>query len=233
MRSPPNPDPMILTVHDVPRPELMPQDRRTRIGRVKMLLILLACAAPVLASYFTYYVIRPQGHGNYGQLIDLQPLIPPTEKLLLRDLDGQRVAPSALKGQWLLVVVAGADCPAGCEQALWLQRQLRESLGRDKERVERVWLVLGDAPVRREILPAMQGARVLRAAEAQVAEWLHPESGRRLGDHFYLVDPLGRWMMRFPPEPDAKRVRRDLDRLLRASSFWDNDGLQPAQEGPR
>ena len=40
-------------------------------------------------------------------------------------------------------------------------------------------------------------------------------------------------MMRFPPQPDAKRVRRDLDRLLRASSFWDNDGLQPAQEGAR
>ncbi len=36
---------------------LSPQ--RRRYGRIKMLLLLLVCAAPIIASYFTYYVIRP------------------------------------------------------------------------------------------------------------------------------------------------------------------------------
>ena len=47
----------------------------------------------------------------------------------------------ALKGQWLLVSVSGGACDASCEGHLYLQRQLRESLGREKDRVDWVWLV--------------------------------------------------------------------------------------------
>ena len=34
---------------------------QTRRGRMQMLFLLLACAAPVIASYFAYYVIKPEG----------------------------------------------------------------------------------------------------------------------------------------------------------------------------
>ena len=36
-------------------------DERTRRGRLQMLFLLLACAAPVIASYFAYYVIKLEG----------------------------------------------------------------------------------------------------------------------------------------------------------------------------
>ena len=51
-------------VSDSLSPEELRQ--RTRRGRLKMLAILLICAAPVIASYFTYYVIRPEGRTNYA-----------------------------------------------------------------------------------------------------------------------------------------------------------------------
>jgi hypothetical protein len=35
---------------------------------------------------------------------------------------------------------------------------------------------------------------------------------------------MGELMMRMPAEPDPSRVKRDLGRLLRASSSWDNAG---------
>jgi hypothetical protein len=35
---------------------------------------------------------------------------------------------------------------------------------------------------------------------------------------------MGNWMMRFPADLDPKQAKRDLNRLLRASSFWDNAG---------
>jgi len=38
-------------------------------------------------------------------------------------------------------------------------------------------------------------------------------------DHIYLVDPLGNLMMRFPRDPDPARVIKDIQRLLRSSSF--------------
>ena len=54
--------------------------------------------------------------------------------------------------------------------------------------------------------------------------WLRPAEGAALEDHLYVVDPMGEWMMRMPADPQPQKVKRDLDRLLRASSFWDTPG---------
>jgi len=35
---------------------------------------------------------------------------------------------------------------------------------------------------------------------------------------------MGEWMLRVPADPDPARAKRDLDRLLRASSSWDLPG---------
>ena len=65
---------------------------------------------------------------------------------------------------------------------------------------------------------------MLHLSEADLGAWLQPAQGQRLSDHLYVVDPLGNWMLRFPADIDPKRAKRDLDRLLRASSFWDQPG---------
>src|SRR5262245_3810891 len=79
--------PLNLSVHSLPNPAL-PVDRRTRLGRAKMLLVLLVCAAPVIASYFTYYVIRPGARANYGTLVEPKAL-PDAALLPLTDLEGR------------------------------------------------------------------------------------------------------------------------------------------------
>ncbi|MBH1957719.1 hypothetical protein [Polaromonas sp.] len=196
----------------------------TRSGRWKMMLVLLVCASPVVASYFAYYVIRPEGRRNFGELIDPQRPLP---VMATESLDGKTGQLTALKNQWLLLSVAGGACDAHCEQNLYFQRQLRESMGREKERMDRVWLVNDTAPVRAALLPALASATVLRVAPGDVAQWLEPAPGKRLQDHLYLVDPLGNLMMRFPADMDADaaaKAKRDLERLLRASSSWDKEG---------
>ena len=132
--------------------------------------------------------------------------------------------PASLRGQWLLVVVADGPCDERCESLLYMQRQLREGLGREKDRVDRVWFVTGNAPVRADLLPAMQRATVLYAPGAALAQWLAPAAGESLQNHLYLVDPIGRWMMRFPENAQPAKVKRDLERLLRASASWDQPG---------
>jgi len=194
----------------------------TRTGRWKMLAVLLVCAAPVIASYFTYYVIRPEGRRNYGELVDPQRPLP---ALAAVSPDGQRIELPALKGQWLLVSVAGGACDAVCQQHLYFQRQLRESLGREKDRLDRVWLVNDEAAIPPALNTALQGATVLRVAGLE--QWLQPAAGQQLADHLYVVDPIGNWMMRFPARMDAAgaaQAKRDLERLLRASSSWDKAG---------
>lgn len=220
----PPPEPLSFTVHSMPAPVLAEQ-RRTTLGRLQMILVLLVCAAPVIASYLTYYVIRPTRHANYGDLIEPNRPLPTATELPLQDLQHQPVDPASLRGQWLLVMVADGPCDERCEALLYMQRQLREGLGRDKDRVDRVWFVTGNAPVRAEVLPAAtQQATVLRAPRAALARWLEPAAGESLQNHLYLVDPIGRWMMRFPENAQPAKVKRDLERLLRASASWDQPG---------
>lgn len=216
------PEPVGLTVHAVTLPEVA--KRRRLGGRLQALLVLLACAAPVIASYFTYYVIRPDGRSNYSTLIEPAREVP--ADLALRTLDGRAVAAASLRGQWLLVVAGPAACDAACEARLYAQRQLREMLGRERDRLDKVWLVTDDAPVRPELRAALEeaGVQMLRVPAPALARWLEPAAGQALEAHLYVVDPMGKWMMRPPVEPQPARLKRDLDRLLRASSSWDTPG---------
>lgn len=218
-------EPLGLTIHSLPTPQdaMVADSRRTRSGRVKMLLVLAICAAPVVASYFSYYVLRLQGHASFGELVQQRPL----PAVAATTLDGASVPLTSLKGQWLLVTVAGGACDAQCERHLYLQRQLRESLGADKDRVDDVWLVSDTQPVPPALASALRRASVLRVPQSQLAAWLSPDQGHQLSDHIYLVDPLGNWMMRFPASLDVatgSKARRDLERLLRASASWDRPG---------
>ena len=242
-----------LTVHSMPSPQqtLEGDGQRTATGRWKMILVLLVCAAPVIASYFMYYVVRPDGRRNFGELIDPQRPLPDQPVV---NLAGQASNLRALKGQWLLVSVAGGGCDEACTRHLYLQRQLRESLGKNKDRLDWVWLVSDDQPVQPKLREAItgvsggsssdslsassnvspsvspNGAAVLRVPQQQLGAWLQPASGRQLADHLYLVDPMGNWMLRFPAAldlPAAAKAKRDIERLLRASDSWDQPGRQP------
>ena len=213
-------------MHNLPAPDavLARQARRTRAGRWQMLLLALVCAAPVIASYYSYYVARPEARRSFGELIEPQRPLPTASAT---DLSGRPVELTSLKGQWLLLSVAGGACDAACENNLYLQRQLREGLGKGKDRLDWVWLVSDDARLPEALLPALGQATVLRVPPAVLADWLAPAAGQALTEHLYVVDPMGHWMMRFPAGLDkagAGRAKRDLERLMRASASWDQAG---------
>ncbi|MCY7314348.1 MAG: hypothetical protein LH480_01605 [Rubrivivax sp.] len=222
-------EPLSFTVHGIAAPDLADPAqhaaRRTVSGRLKMLLVLAVCAAPVVASYFTYFVIRPEGRSNYSSLIQPSRSIPAA--LPLQALDGRVVAATSLRGQWLLVAVAPSTCDAACDKRLFMQRQLRQMLGREKDRLDKLWLVTDNGPLTPALQQALAGpvpVQVLRVPREALAAWLTPEPGRTLDEHLYLVDPMGEWMLRVPAAPEPGRVKRDLERVLRASSSWDTPG---------
>jgi hypothetical protein len=218
--------PLGLTVHSMPMPAdvALTEGARTRVGRWKMLFVLLICASPVIASYWTYYVIRPEGRRNYGELIEPQRPLPAVST---SSLTGESSPLTALKGQWLLISVASGACDAPCQQRLYFQRQLRETLGKDKDRLDRVWLIQDDGPVSASLMPALTQSSVLRVNSKDLTDWLLPTKGQSVENHLFLVDPLGNLMMRFPANMDvagAAKAKRDLERVLRASAFWDTPG---------
>jgi cytochrome oxidase Cu insertion factor (SCO1/SenC/PrrC family) len=216
--------PLSFTVHSMPTPDL--SARRTAAGRLKMLAVLAICSAPVIAAYIIYFVIGLEGRTtNYSEFVTPTREMP--EALPLRNLAGQPVLASSLRGQWLIVVVADGACDAGCESHLLLQRQVQEMLGNDKPRVDKVWLIPGEAAPRAELLKAIAPGRashVLQVPAEALSQWLKPSDGHRLDEHVYLVDPKGQWMMRTPVDPEPVKLKKDLERLLRASASWDQPG---------
>lgn len=215
-----NDQPLGMTVHTLPQPSAS----RTKHGRLKMLLVLLLCASPVIASYITYYFIRPEGRRNFGELIDPQRPVP---NLSATTLDGKSVNVQTLKGQWMLVSISGGACDTSCQNHLYLQRQVRETLGKEKDRLDWVWFVSDAAPVPDALRPALKGATVLRLPAEQLGTWMQAANGKQLADHIYVIDPMGNWMMRFAPGFDAEsavKAKKDLERLLKASAFWDKAG---------
>ena len=225
-KTPDTSHPLGMTVYDLPLPaEVVQADaKRTSMGRLNMLLVLLACAAPVVASYITYYWVRPEARRNYGELI--QPTRP-TPSIAVTRLDGSDMKLTDLKGQWLLVSVAGAACDEPCQQRLYLQRQILVGLGKERPRTEWVWLVNDKAEIPNTLLPGLEEATVLRVDPKALAQWLQPEANKKLEDHLYMVDPMGEWMMRFPAQLNAEgalKAKRDMERLLLASASWDGPG---------
>jgi hypothetical protein len=186
--------------------------------------VLLVCAAPVIASYLTYYVIRPQTFRHFGELI--QP-VQPIPDIMAQSIDGKSLKLTQLKGQWLIVSVASGACDAMCQNNLLLQRQIRATLGREADRTDWVWLVNDNTEISPMLQAGLTDAVVLRVAADELSKWLVPQTGHGLNEHLYLIDPHGNWMMRFPAglqKEQAPDLKRDWDRLLRASVHWDKAG---------
>ena len=127
----------------------------------------------MIASYTLYYVVRPTGGATaYSDLI--QPTVP-MPAVPAQPLDGG--APQVLRGlagQWLLVVVDSGACAEACEQRLFMQRQLREMMGRERDRIDKVWLVTDDGP----LAPALRAAVEAQPAHSEddFQPWQHEPS---------------------------------------------------------
>jgi hypothetical protein len=174
-----------------------PQQRKR--GRRMLWLVLLVCASPMIASYFTYYVLKPEKRNNYGTLI-------------------KPVALEQFKGKWVMLMAAPGACGEACRKQLFAMRQLRTMQGKEMERIERVWLITDSEPLDTLVIREFDGTHMLRADGSVVANWLPADPGTGVGDHIYMIDPLGHLMMRFPKDPDPRKVYKDIYKLLKASS---------------
>lgn len=205
-------------------------------GRWKLLAVIAVCAAPLIASYLTYYVIKPEGRTNYGALLDPRAFPIPAslggaafdtnvanksassnQSTTNQSASSQPIGLAAYKGKWMLLQVHSSDCQSDCEKKLHDMRQLRLAQGKEMTRLERVWLVTDNQPLQMPRWQEYQGTQLLRVDLAVVQSWLPVEKGTVASDHLYVIDPLGNLMMRFPKNADPNKIKKDLAKLLRAS----------------
>ena len=213
-------EPLHMTVYSLPPPQDVGHTASVATGRWTLLAIMLVSSIPVCLAYFAYWFVQPQGRAGLGEFISPAR---PVGQLLGQTLDNVPQPLAALKGRWLLVSVAGGACADHCQKQLFIQRQLWATLGNEKDRVGRLWLIDDQALVEPALRQAMGDAVILRVSSEQLSAWLGDAGGKLPSDFLFLVDPLGNAMLRFPglvSVAQAGQMHRDLDRLLRATASW-------------
>ncbi|MFZ4378192.1 MAG: hypothetical protein ACOYN1_00405 [Polynucleobacter sp.] len=190
---------------------------RTRRGRIQMLLLLLACASPVIASYLAYYVFKLDGgKTNFGTLVYPAQEFNPAWFAL------------PVQGKWTLLIARPAgECQIKdekCIEALFLMRQTRVAMGRESKRVQLLWVNTDGKPVDPEVLKAYdQTAAGLQVVpmpadpklRADFEGWLNQEGA---GQQIQLIDPSPAKMMYFPVTNSPKEfsaMKKDLEKLLK------------------
>ena len=210
-----------MIVQDVQRPPAPPKRKMWPLYA-----ILLMSLAPVVAALLAYFApqlgFRPDGHTNYGRLLDPQRPLPTAQALPVTTLDENAFDLASLKGQWVLVTSDQAACPESCVRKLFILRNSHASQGKNVERLSRVWFVTDDGTVPDTVLEAYRGTHMLRADQAALAAFLaadHAEAERAeaLHGHMWIIDPLGNLMMEFPRDADPIEVRDDIIKLLKNS----------------
>lgn len=178
-------------------------------ARTTLMLIALVAAFPPVAAFVAYYYWQPAKRMNHGDLIEPIPL--PAGPM--KTAQGGAFDFAAMKGKWVLLHADSGACGERCRAKLYAMRQVRTAQGKDMLRVERVWLLTDDEPPAPALLAEYAGMHVLRAAGSPQLAVL-PAPRDRMA-HLYVVDPMGRLMLRFPENPDPRGMIRDMERLLR------------------
>jgi cytochrome oxidase Cu insertion factor (SCO1/SenC/PrrC family) len=201
--------------------------RKTRSLTSLWVLIALFALPPMAAWLFFFNPDwLPDGRTNHGTLIDPPR---PLATLQLQTPDGNPFVWDDLQGQWTMTLVSEGGCDAACIEALIEVRQLRRATGANRQRIERLLILLRDQQGRLEIpnLTGLEGTRVALADSAQRGELLSlfPIELAEQAIPLFLIDPqLDLMMTHDTSQIPAKQILQDLEKLLKASQGWVKGG---------
>jgi cytochrome oxidase Cu insertion factor (SCO1/SenC/PrrC family) len=194
-----------------------PNVRRSR--RILLTLLVLFFGSLAGAALLYYSGFQPGGSTSHGELV--QPVRPLPETALLSAED-QTLDATILRSKWSLAYVGPGGCDARCREALTMTRQVRLALGKDSERVQRVFFVTGqccDLQYLRAEQPDLITARLDEDSDRELlalfpgtATQSASEAGR-----IYIIDPLGNLMMSYERGVAPKGMLEDLKKLLKLS----------------
>ncbi|NNC76635.1 MAG: hypothetical protein HKN77_01655 [Woeseiaceae bacterium] len=182
-----------------------------RTGRVQVVLIATVFFGPLLLAAWLYYggsFFQPAGRANHGAL--LEPIVN-----IVDEVPATRLYP-AHDGKWLLLYQHDGACLKECREALYTIRQLRLMLGREMERVVRIFLH-DDTPLDTVFPDAEHEGLVTLNDPATSALIKSKKPGELQAGGYYLVDPQGNLVMYFHAGLPAGEIVDDIKRLLRLS----------------
>lgn len=183
----------------------------TAKGRVQFLLIAAVFLGPLALAAWLYFAgqdLTPAGRTNNGAL--LQPIVN------LADTLPDSALHAHADGYWVLLYANEAACDDACAHSLYTLRQSRLMLGKEMDRLVRVFLH-GDT-VPDTVLLADEHKGLVALQDNGLKDLLDKKKPTDLeAGGYYLVDPLGNLVLYFRPDIDPSAMVEDIKHLLELS----------------
>lgn len=182
---------------------------KRRLSRWTLVLVAVMFLSPfIVALILNRTGWHPDATRNHGELIE-----PPEAlgDLALTGVDGQSLPLANLDHRWTWLVRVPGQCDHACIERLDEIHRVRRSLHRHAPRLV-IRLIAAEPSSLPELPPDLRplsnaSIDALNAAAPRIA--LAPDwTG-------FLVDDKAYLMLHFPPELEARLIRRDLGRLIR------------------
>jgi hypothetical protein len=188
----------------------MTTDKKSR-GRMQLLLVAAVFIGPLALAAWLYFAgqdLTPEGRTNSGVL--LQPIVNLPEALPESPLHAHN------DGHWVLLYANPAACDEACEFSLFTLRQSRLMLGKEMDRLVRVFLHGDSAPD--TVLLANEHEGLITLQDSSLSDLL---ANKRPADleagGYFLLDPLGNLVLYFRPDIDPSAMVGDIKHLLELS----------------
>lgn len=180
-------------------------------ARLQLLLIALVFIGPLILAVWLYFggsALQPEGRTNHGEL--LEPIVN------IRDAVPESPLHEHNDGHWLLVYPNEGVCDAACEFSLYTVRQSRLMLGKEMDRLGRVFLHGESLPDTVYLADEHEG--LIALSDRRINTLLNNKRPKAVSaGGYYLVDPLGNLVMYFPPEIEPSDMVEDIKHLLKFS----------------
>jgi len=180
-------------------------------GRLQLSIIALVFFGPLIFAAWMYMTgqLQPAGSTNHGELLDpvvnLRDYLPDSSPIL-----------SVAGAPWRLLYANDASCNDPCREALYRLRQIRLMMGKDMDRVDRIFLHGESLPDK--VLLDDQHRGLITISDKVLGELLEERRPKELPPGgIYLVDPLDNLIMYFSPGIVPGGMADDLKHLLELS----------------
>ncbi|WP_422410095.1 MULTISPECIES: SCO family protein [unclassified Endozoicomonas] len=200
----------------------MKRVKKTKSRWQLALVILMPSLAMGLAWYFYFFGTQfvPDGRTNKGEL-----LLPPASfQSMTLEKNNEMFDLQGLEGRWGVLVFGDDACSdQACQEALYQTRQAHLALGRDSDRVVRLFISSSSNPeLNKRLLSEHPDLIWLGSRKESVLNALGKNPGEKREwptNGFYIVDPLGNIMMKYQPGQYGGDLLKDLRKLLKASNI--------------
>ena len=186
-------------------------DAPRKSGRVQLLLIAAVFIGPLIVAAWLYSggsTMQPTGRSNHGAL--LEPIVN------LADEVPDSTAVERFERAWILLYMNVSECDEGCRDALYASRQVRLMLGKEMDRVSRVFLH-GDTPPDTVFL-AEEHPGLITIEDSGLESLLNNKKPADVpAGGYFLIDPHGNLVMYFRPDLDPADMVDDIKHLLKLS----------------